>query len=305
EIHAAIGLSKAFGIARAFNELFELTGDGDEEVEANGEDHPHPQHVPNSGGAIHELPDGVEVHVRMELRGGGKYAPQWLLPQRDAAIPQVADIAARAPMLVEHCSQVGPRGVLEMTPGAKGRFQSHSTYCNIQVKMARGANDPDKGAEFGIGLGKLGMLSGRLFLSDLMWGKRGALYKRIPWVLEESHVERAFELATILDGIRAAICRPGEDSDLEGVAKVENVKGTEIARAILWKAVRGRRAEDSGELEIPANKTWALFPARVMKDRRIGKISVHVFREVARARPGVLGRFDDESDALIVKDPDS
>ena len=320
EIHAPIGLSQAFSSARAFNKFFEVSEDGEEEMEASGGDRPDPQFVPNCGGFVHELPDGVEVHVRMELRQG-RYVPQWLLPQRDVDIPQAADIAARAPMLVEHCSQVGPHGVLEMTPEAKGRFQSYSTYYNIQVKKARDDNDPDKGAEFGIGPWKLWMLSGCLFLFDLTWGKLGALYKGIPWVIEESHVERAFELATILDGIRVAfrqnrslsdpvgleeleeaICTLGEDRELEGVTTVDNVMGTEIARAIPWKGIRGRREADSGELEIPANKTWALFPAKVVKERKMGKISVHVFREVARACPGVLGRFDEEADALIVKE---
>ncbi len=46
-------------------------------------------------------------------------------------------------------------------------FQSYATYYNIVVKSARDANDPDKGAEFGIG--PLPCAASRAFSIESRW----------------------------------------------------------------------------------------------------------------------------------------
>ena len=112
------------------------------------------------------------------------------------------------------------------------------------------------------------MLAGALFLSDLMWGGDGqALYREVPWMLTADHINRAFQLCTLLDGIREAFrsgsapqhvspdditrALAGEnDRNFAGTVTVENTTHTEMARRILAKASKGRASD--GMLDIPA-----------------------------------------------------
>ena len=60
-------------------------------------------------------------------------------------------------------------------------------------------------------------------------------------------------------------------------------------------------AGDPGVFKIHAMHCHRLFTATGHK--KIGKINCQVFRVIAKACPPALGRFDEESDSLIVEMP--
>ena len=261
----------------------------------------------------------AQVFVRMAL-ASGRYVAQWRLPHRDIPIPPEFDIMKRAPILVEHCSQRGPHSVLRLSDTARGRFFSYQTYYNIKVKRARDQNDADGGAEHGIGPWKLGMLAACLFLSDIMWGDTGPaigpVVKELEWEIQDDHVERAFKLASLLDKIRTAFrecVTPGDvesltgptipdapvdpERNLENIPVIDNVKTTEIARRMLSKATP---AGDDGCLQVPAHRVFSLFTTKETDARKLGKVGVRVFRDIARACPDAIGQFNEEKDALTI-----
>ena len=113
------------------------------------------------------LPDGVSVHVRMELVSG-KYEAQWLIPDRRIDIPDELNVMKAFPDFIKLCAKL-PHRVLTMTPTARATFLSFQTLSNVRVKQARDLADADTGAEYGIAPWKLGQLSSALLMWDFLW----------------------------------------------------------------------------------------------------------------------------------------
>ncbi|CAK0797938.1 unnamed protein product, partial [Prorocentrum cordatum] len=302
-IHSALGADNAFSSVNSFKAFFHVRGEDEETAEDVGAGE-----------------EDAAVRVRMRL-GEGRYVPEWLLPRRDITIPAEADLGTRAAVLTEHCAQQGPHHEIVLSEAAKGKFASYSTYYNIMVKTARDANDPDKGAKNGIGPWKLGMIAACLLLADIMWNQVEFVYKGMPWVIQGTHMERAFKLAGILDGIRTAfrddaaverlavgdiadaLTATRADKELDNVKIVKNMPGTEIARRMLCKTYAFTVEDDGGSREalvVPASRAHGLWTVKEAKDRDVGKMSVHVFRGVANACPPKLGRYDADIDALVL-----
>jgi hypothetical protein len=317
QIHAAIGLSKAFANAHAFKLFFssdENAGAEEEEDQSVIELQPF---LPDAGGYEYELPDGVPVYVRMAL-GGGQYVPQWCLPQRDVKIPEQFDIHAKVPGFVKTCNQT-PHRLVTMDAAAKGAFLSYQTFYNILVKQARDDFDADSGAENGIGPWKVGMIATLLLLWDILWGVVVPAFKEEGWQITSEHIERAYKFMTIQDKIKNAfrtlqVEKGGgtdeadakadgatdDDRDLETCVAVQNVKTTEIARRMLCKGTEG---ETAGTYIIHSRRAYSLFTGKETTKRKV-KVSVSAFRDIAKACPETLGSYAINTDLLTFTMPE-
>ena len=96
-----------------------------------------------------------------------------------------------------------------------------------------------------------------------------------------------------------ALFRAG-DKDVDGITVVANVKTTEIARRMLLKAVKAEAGKPSSHYWTKTHQVFGLFTGKEQKERKIPKIGVAVFREIARSCPSAVGKYDDEADALVV-----
>ena len=274
-----------------------------------------PTYVPTSEGYAYKLPDGVTTSVRLR-RVGERYVPQWAIANRKVVIPNDLNMSEMVPKLVERCSE-RPHRVLKLSDAARGLFMSYSTHFNILVKKARDSCDADAGAEYGISPWKLGMLAGSFFLWDVLWLVVTPAFREEDWVIQAEHVERAFRLMTILDGIRLAFRTnqapqveeeaggqgegdsPLLERDLPNCPQCRGARTTEIARRMLTKSTA---QGDGGEYSVHTIKVWKLFTAKEIKARSI-EVKVHTFREIAKACPPALGRYDADSDSLVFTVP--
>ena len=267
--------------------------------------------VPNEIGFDHKLPDGVVTRVRMALREG-RYEPQWALANRRFEVESDERMVDRFEALVSHTKTKAHR-VLVLDDGAMGEFSGLCTLYNIRVKVARDASDADGAAEWGTSPWKLGMLSASLLLWDVMWGVG------VPdWTVTRGHVQRAFKLMRILEAIRHAfrgrieledIGAPqqmaiewqggetlGDERNFPGVTPVQGTTHTKIARRILAKSNKSAYVGE-GEFIFRALDSFRLFTAK--EKGSMGKVGTAEFREVAKAAPSGLGRFDAEKDAFV------
>lgn len=276
-----------------------------------------PSFVPSRDGYAFTLPDDVDTFVRMR-HNGESYVAEWCLANRNIEIPAGKDILRRVRPFVDHCSKV-PHRVLVMSDKARGAFLSYATHYNILVKKARDDCDADAGAEYGTSPWKLGMLSGSLLLWDILWGVVTPSFREEQWTIDDNHVERAFALMSILDGIRTAfraedaptnvapeLDAPDQnptlpDRELPGVAHLEGAKTTEVARRMLSKATA---KDEQGVHAVHATKVWGLFTSKEKTSRGIGALTAHLFRDVAKQCPLELGGFDATEDSLVITVPE-
>ena len=84
------------------------------------------------------------------------------------------------------------------------------------------------------------------------------------------------------------------DRDLPDCPVVAGTHGTEIARRMLFKSVT---TDTPGEYKCHSAKTFQLFSPK--EKASMGKISLFVFRGIAKTCPPILGKFDAEKDSLI------
>ena len=134
--------------------------------------------------------------------------------------------------------------------------------------------------------------------------------------MQLQHIERAHRLMSIFDGIRETfrtsdlpeasdgaaatqVARAGVDRDLAGCPSVAGTKTTEIARRMLFKATA---TDNPGEYKCHTTRVWSLFTKK--EQEKVGRVSVYVFRDIAKACPPALGRFDDKLDSIIFTVPD-
>ena len=326
EVQSIIGLEECTS-ANAFQHFFAAAGI----PEPNGEDAAAevlepvdmddvdpPIHIPDPRGYEHTLPDNVQTRVRMHYVSG-RYRLEWQLPNRMMVIPVDKDVALRMKDFIKHGAQT-PHRKITLAAEARGAFLSFQTMYNIKVKQARDANDADAGAEWGIAPWKLGQLSAALLLWDIMWGAKTPTpkFKEEPWEVELQHVERAYKLMSILDGVRegfrtnrireaelvagipeALAAKNGEDRDIPNCPSLSGTWGTEISRRMLFKSAP---TDIAGEYKCHSVKTFQLFTKK--EQAKVGKMTVYMFRDIAKACPPVLGRFDEGQDSLLWKLPD-
>ena len=76
-------------------------------------------------------------------------------------------------------------------------------------------------------------------------------------------------------------------------------KTTEITRRMLFKATA---TDNPGEYKCHTTRVWSLFTKK--EQEKVGRVSVYVFRDIAKACPPALGRFDDKLDSIIFTIPD-
>ena len=134
--------------------------------------------------------------------------------------------------------------------------------------------------------------------------------------MQLQHIERAHRLMSIFDGIRETfrtsdfpeasdgaaatqVARTAVDRDLAGCPSVAGTKTTEIARRMLFKATA---TDNPGEYKCHTFKAFSLFTKK--EQEKVGRVSVYVFRDIAKACPPALGRFDDKQDSIIFTVPD-
>jgi hypothetical protein len=308
EVQSAVGLGQCSSV-HAFVHFFNPTAAASPR---DGEDDSAlPASVPDLNGFQHTLPDKVVTRVRM-MYFQGRYRLEWQLPDRRLKIPDTMDISSRMQKFIKHGMQT-PHRKITLSDEARDEFISFQTMYNIKVKQARDANDADSGAEHGIAPWKLGQLSAALLLWDIMWDVKVVMYKEVEWVVELNHVRRAYKLMSILEGMRegfrtnkialaamaegaseAAGAGVGEDRDLPGRPSVNGTKGTAFARRMLFKS---SATDIEGEYACSATKTFTLYTHS--EKASMGKVSVFLFRDIAKACPSQIGQFDAQKDALI------
>ena len=67
---------------------------------------------------------------------------------------------------------------------------------------------------------------------------------------------------------------------------------------------KATETSEKGEYKVHATAIWKIFSRKESTDRDIkGRLSVILFRELAKACPPVLGKFDEDSDSLLFKMP--
>lgn len=315
---AHLQLSSILESPRSFMDFYKGSDEGmmsqdlfdHSDMEGDGPD--HMEYIPNLNGFEHELPDGVQTHLRMALVGG-VYIPQWALANRRVAMPEDLDIERAAERLVQKCAQV-PHRVIDLSPQAQSEFVGYQTLYNIRVKVARDACDADSAAEFGTSPWKLGMIAASLYLWDIMWGAIVPPFKETPWVLQAEHLERAFQLMEILELTRdsfrhkagavvgagaaedledapEAARHSGQDHDLPDVASVEGHLGSAIARRILSKATQ---MPESDTWVVKARSAFALFRQKGSEGK--GKITLPIWRSICKAAPPAMGTYDQTAD---------
>jgi len=270
-----------------------------------------PPYVPDVNGCSYTLPDDVITKVRLSY-SAGRYRLEWLLPDRTMEVPDNLNVFERMKKFIKHGMQT-PHRVITLTHEARGAFVSFQTMYNIKVKQSRDRNDVDGGAEYGIAPWKLGQLSAALLLWDIMWDVKVPMFKEEKWEVDVVHVRRAYTLMHILDSVRecfrtnriredelaAGIDESkgavlGADHDHPDCQKVEGTTGTDIARRMLFKSVP---TENKGEYKCHTMKTFQMFTPK--EKTKIGKMTVFIFREIAKVCPPVLGTFNVAQDSLI------
>ena len=191
---------------------------------------------------------------------------------------------------------------MELDEEAKGAFLSYSVYYNVLVKKSRDEMDADTGAENGIGPWKLGMLACALLLWDILWKIVVPQFKEAKWFIKKNHVQRAFKLLQIHDGIRNAFrtmdapptAKMGSDMDHDGLSMPMALKHTEIARRILMKATP---KEGSADSYIAHSKIiFRILEKKEAEGKE--KPSLKWFRAIAKSCPEVIGKFDEATDVL-------
>ena len=266
--------------------------------------------VPDENGYEHKLPDGVWTRVRMRLTEG-KYVLEVRIADRKVDMPVAFDISRRWESFVKLGKHM-PHRVIEFSERARGVYLGYQTVFNIKVKQARDDGDVDQGAELGAAPWKLGMLSASLLMWDILWGDVTPHYREETWLVEISHVRRAQKLMTILQGIQSGLREKGApdgqedntvaeaatdgDKDLAGCPVVEGAKTTEIVRRILSK---GQPGSAPREYMTHTTRTFSLFSRKEKQDRHLTGFNVYKFRDICKAMPPALGRFDPEKDCFV------
>ena len=94
--------------------------------------------------------------------------------------------------------------------------------------------------------------------------------------------------AASVTGAAPHLTLPGEDRDFPGVPEVPGIKHTAIARRMLEKGVA---TGEPDEFKLNAHRVFTIFSA---KEKNVfGKLSVTIFRDIAKSCPPLLGRFED------------
>ena len=302
EILELVGIKDAVQNVHKFRTFF---NDGAEEEEmdafASQGNGGHLAFVPDEHGYSHELPDGVAIDVRLKLVVN-EYKPEWSIPERDIKIPDEYDIVKHVPAYVENCART-PHREVDLDDEAKGAFLSYSVFYNVLVKKSRDEKDADGGAENGIGPWKLGMLACALLLWDILW-KIIVPANNEKWTIKKDHVQRAFRLLQIQDGIRNSFrtmdAPPttntvvSTDMDHDGLVMAMALKHTEIARRILMKADLKEGTADS--YTVHAKIIFKIFEKKEIQGSL--KPSIKWFRAIAKNCPEVIGKFKEAEDVL-------
>jgi hypothetical protein len=175
-------------------------------------------------------------------------------------------------------------------------------YYNILVKKARDAFDADTSAENGVGPWKLGMLSAALLLWDILWSVVVVEFREQKLLVKAEHVERAFMLLQIQDGLRNAFrelkgpegakTSVSQGRDFEGLDATGCVKHTELVRRLLTRASRGSSGEG---FQVHSKQIFRIFPKA---EKSNVKASVFLFRKLAGQCPETIGSFDVQNDCL-------
>lgn len=304
EIIADVGLGDAGKNVHAFVHFFGDHGypDANSDDDSVGPSDP-PLHVPDADGYEHTLPDGVSINVRMRFVDG-RYRMEWRIPDRKIKIPPTHDIFSHMTKFVKLC-KVAPHRVIKLTTEARGVFLGYQTMYNIKVKQSRDAHDADAGAEYGIAPWKLGQLAACLLMWDILWGVVTPMYKEEQWEIIAKHINRAHRLMDILDGIRIGfrssivpvareVMCVDNDTNIIGAPCVTGVKTTAFARRMLFKA---DATDDLCGFKCPAARVWRLFTKKEMQS--CGRLSLHLFREIAKLCPETIGKFSEDADALL------
>ena len=265
--------------------------------------------IPDEQGWEHELPDGVTTRVRMAWKDD-KYVPEWALAVRDIDVPEGRDLYAAAGKLVaafqkDHCD-------LDFDSKAKGAFLSYAAWFQIKVKLNRDKNNSSAAAEAGAAPWKLGMLSAMIFLWDMMWRDgEAAQAAAVPLLIAEEQVHRAYGLLEVFNAVSEGFRGDGDapepekeqprtDFNLEPRAQESAFLDSDVARRILLKGAAVRDGPDD-QFEVSSRAAWSLFSKKELGKE--DKFSVHFFRAVAKRCPEVIGKFDEELDALVFHVP--
>ena len=289
-------------------------------------------YYPHEKGWQITLPDGVRTRLRLR-QTNGDHVVEWLLPDRDVAVPPELDVKAKAQEFVKKFDV--PHRQLHFEDKARQLFQSYSTYFNIRVKLHREECLVDDAASLGACPWKLAMLSALLALWDLMWDQNGAEAptEQAPNIIvTEGVVTRAFRLLEILENILLLMrdvtgneeatsafskaepaARPEEDEERDAAqfvrtppppdvnfaekAQDTGLMDTAVARRLLEHAKPVSGAP--GTYEVCARDVYRVVTGNEVKVKKLNKPKIGDGRAVLAQAPAKLGTFEAAADKLV------
>jgi len=142
------------------------------------------------------------------------------------------------------------------------------------------------------------------------WGIIKPSFREEKWIITKGHVQRAFKLLQIQDGIRNAFrtmdappkskkfvpdTPDTPDMDLDGLDFPMVLKHTEVARRLLLKAELREGLANS--FTVHSKTIWTIFEKKETEDNS-KKVSIKWFRAIARNCPAAIGQYNEAADAL-------
>ena len=323
ELHEFLGLADALATPRSAADFFDHDGTFEDE---------RPQEelcFPNEAGWPHVLPDGARTAIRYNLDAS---TFEWSVAVRDFPMPEECCLDAAADRLSKHFLESHRN--IDWEPEARRLFNTFCAYFQIQVWKCREVGDIGGGAQKGTCPWKLAMLSGALFLWDLMWKQTPEPEEGKPLLISAGVVRRGHKLLEVTEGIVAVMAGedpaserqslrargakagadearlsarlaaadpvpPVPDMDFEPAAQATGIKDMEFARRLLFKGKPQKDAE--ADYEVPVGVVHRLLSDKELQTKV--KPTVHDFRHVSKAIPSILGKYDTTQDALIFHVP--
>ena len=188
--------------------------------------------LPNAGGYVFTLPDGVESRLRWKIEVGVPVA-QIRISNRDFELPEEFSIVAASNRVLDRFSKKNRKIVRD--DAAMNKAKSIQTLYSVKVAMAVDAGREEESARWGIASWLLGVMNGLLYSFDVAVGNPtpDADDSNAPIRLPRSYVERAHKVLDLL--VTCRNCYAGGETSQAGAARrqaLDDVSATFLAEPV-------------------------------------------------------------------------